>query len=49
MIKNEWECMRFDKQLKWIEQAEFLKDRGFFQNLSTDELAKKIYEAKNRC
>lgn len=48
-MKNNWECMKFDEQLKWIEQAKFLKDKGFFERESVNDLAKIIYEAKTKC
>ncbi len=48
-MKIEWDAMKFDQQMRWIEQAEFLKKKGFFPHINTDELAKRIYEAKIKC
>jgi hypothetical protein len=48
-MKLDWESMKFEEQLKWIDQAEFLQKRGFFTHEKTDDLAKRIFEAKQQC
>ena len=48
-MKIDWESMKFGEQLKWVDQAKFLKDKGFFERESVDDLAKRIYEAKTKC
>lgn len=43
-MKKEWEKLTVQEQKSYEDKAEFLLDRGYVEDTTIEELAKKIYE-----
>jgi hypothetical protein len=47
-VTVDFDAISPEEYLKWINMAELLRERGYFTDISAEELAKKLYN-KNAC